>query len=103
METGESWGPGAGWRQVAALIEIAKQPVPMEWSAERREIVIQKMLLRMEQNRARRRARRAVTVGLAAALLVGLSLGLAGVGGDWLRPPFRMASKAVSQRLFAAD
>jgi hypothetical protein len=101
VETGERWERGVGWSQVVALIEIAKQPVHMEWTEAKREQIIQQMMARMDRNRLRRRVRRAVAAGLAAAALVALVLGLTGVGGDWLRPPFRLASQVVSQRLFA--
>jgi hypothetical protein len=98
VEPGNSWGRGEGWSDVVALIELAKRPYPLEWSAEQRERILQKVLARVEADRARRRLKRTFLTGAATALVVGWLLGLASAGIPWLRAPLELADKAVSQR-----
>ena len=98
MEPGNSWYGGEGWSDVAAMIELAKQAPAPYVSEEQRARIIQQVLARVQENRERRRVRRAFVAGAAAILLLGLALKLVSVGVPWLRAPTEMADKAVPAR-----
>jgi ABC-type Fe3+ transport system permease subunit len=63
-----------------ALIELAKRPDESEWTEERRERILQRVLARAEEARERRRVRRAFVAGACTVLLAVLALRLIGVG-----------------------
>jgi hypothetical protein len=86
------------------LIELARQPDPIGWNAERRERFIQRVLEKAEEDRERRRARRALagafTAGAFAVLLVGFVLRLlGGAGVPFACPSPELAGKAAHRRL----
>jgi hypothetical protein len=67
----EALVPGPHWLNVVELIELARRAEAPEWTPERRDRLYQRVVVRAAKERARRRAFRAVTAGLAALLLVG--------------------------------
>jgi hypothetical protein len=98
LEWNESWTGRA-----KELIEVGKRSEGSEWSAERRERILQQVMVRVESGRKRRRMLRAFAAGASAVLLVGLLLRLVGVGGPaQVRKPELVGATAV-QRLAAAE
>jgi hypothetical protein len=85
-----------------ALIELARRPDESEWTAERRERILQRVLERAEEARERRRVRRAFFAGACTMLLAVLTLRLIGVGVPALiGSPSELAGKIAGQRAAA--
>jgi hypothetical protein len=72
VEPGNDWGRGDGYASVMALIELARKPDSSEWTAERRERILQQVLARVEKDRERWRWAQAFAAGASAVLAVGL-------------------------------
>ena len=100
MEPGNSWGRGAGWSSVVNLIELARKPDTRELDAERRDRILQQVLLRVEKERERRRALQGFAAGASAVLAAGLLFKLLSGG---VAPPAQssteLAGNAAVQRL----
>ena len=104
MKPGDSWGWNESWTgRAKELIELGKRSEGSEWNAERRERILQQVLVRVESARERRRLLQAFAAGASTVLLVGLLLRLVGVGGPaQVRQP-ELVAKTVVQRLAAAE
>ena len=76
MEPGDSWGRSEHTGSIMALLAIAGKPDYAEWTAERRERILQNVLARVEKDRERRRVVRAFAAGASTVLLAGLLLKL---------------------------
>ena len=72
MEPGNDWGRGGEYSNVMALIELARTPDGSEWTAERRERILQQVLARVEKDRERWRWVQAFAAGASVVLAVGL-------------------------------
>ena len=72
MEPGNSWGRGEGWSHVVALIDMAREPEESEWNAERRDRLLQQVLVKVEKDRQRRQVVRAFAAGASTVLVIGL-------------------------------
>lgn len=72
MEPGNSWGRGEGWLNVAHLIDLAKKPDAADCDAERRDRVLQRVLVMVEKDRQRRQVMRAFAFGASTVLIIGL-------------------------------
>jgi hypothetical protein len=104
VEPGDSWEWNEGWTgRAKELIEIGKRSEGSEWSAERRERILQQVLVRVEKARERRRLLRAFAAGASTVLLVGLLLRLVGVGGPVQVHKPDLAAATTVQRLAAAE
>ena len=79
MEPGIGWERGEGWLKIVALTEATRQQDWSEWTSERRERILQRVLAGLEKKRQRRRALRAFAAGAVTVVLVGLLLRLIGV------------------------
>jgi len=100
VEPGNSWGRGAGWSSVMTLIELARKPDTREFSAERRDRILQQVLLRVERERERRRVLQGFAAGASAVLAAALLLKLISGGAA---PPAQsspeLAGNAAAHRL----
>ena len=76
MEPGDSWGRSEHTASIQALLAIAGKPDYAEWTAERRERILQNVLARVEKDRERRRVLRAFAAGASTVVVVGLLLKL---------------------------
>ena len=76
MEPGDSWGRSEHTGSILALLAIAGKPDYAEWTAERRERILQNVLARVEKDRERRRLVRAFAAGASTVVVVGLLLKL---------------------------
>ena len=72
MEPGNSWGRGEGWSNVVHLIDLARTPDASDWDAERRDRILQRVLVRIEKDRQRRQVMRAFAAGASTVLIIGL-------------------------------
>ena len=86
-----------------ALIELAKKPDELpEWTPERREQFLQRVLARAEADRERRRVRRAFAAGAFAVLVGGLLIRLISIGAPVLiRSAPELAAKMVWRHMAA--
>lgn len=100
MEPGNSWGRGDQWSRVRELLELARKPDVSEWSAERRERILERVLARAEKERERRRLRRAFAAGASTVLVLGVLLKLlSGTIAAPARSSPELAGKAPGQHL----
>jgi len=104
VKPGDSWGWNESWTgRAKELIELGKRSEGSEWNAERRERILQQVLVRVESARERRRLLQAFAAGASTVLLVGLLLRLVGAGGPaQVRKP-ELAGATAVQRLAAAE
>jgi len=72
VEPGNSWGRGEGWSNVVHLIDLARTPDASDWDAERRDRILQRVLVRIEKDRQRRQVMRAFAAGASTVLIIGL-------------------------------
>jgi hypothetical protein len=104
VEPGDSWEWDEGWTgRAKEVIETGKRSDGPEWSAERRERILQQVLARVERARERRRLLRAFAAGASMVLLVGLLLRLVGLGGPVQGRKLELVGTAAVQRLAAAE
>jgi hypothetical protein len=107
VEARSRWEPSEGergepWSKVMALVELARRPDDSEWTEERRERILQRVLAQAEEARQRRRVRRAFVAGACAVLMAGLALRLLGVGiPAFLSSPSELAGKAAGLHVVA--
>jgi hypothetical protein len=100
VEPGNSWGRGDQWSRVRELLELARKPDVSEWSAERRERILERVLARAEKERERRRLRRAFAAGASTVLVLGVLLKLlSGTIAAPARSSPELAGKAPGQHL----
>jgi hypothetical protein len=74
LERGARWGRGEDWARIERLLELARSAHREELSPERRQRIREGLLLRLEQNRIRRRRARVFLTGASTVLLAGLLL-----------------------------
>ena len=79
MESGIGWERNEGWTEIVGMMEAARRRDWQEWTQERREQVLQRVLAGVEKRKQRRRAARAFLAGACTVMLVGLLLKLIGV------------------------
>ena len=104
MEPGDSSGWNESWTgRAKEMIGTGKRSDGSEWSAERRERILQQVLARVERARERRRLLQAFGAGASTVLLVALLLRLIGVGGPAQEHKLELAGKSAVQRLAAAE
>ena len=84
MERGSEWGRSQGWLAVSPLIEMVKKENEATKGVDRRAEIVERMVARLEENRSRRRVRRAFAAGAASVLVAGLLAKLTLVGMPWL-------------------
>ena len=84
MERGSEWGSGQGWLAVSPLMEMVKKVNEETKGVDRRAQIVERMVERLEENRSRRRVRRAFAAGAASVLVAGLLAKLTLVGMPWL-------------------
>jgi hypothetical protein len=84
------------------LLELARKPDVSDWSAARRERILERVLARAEEERERRRLMRAFAAAASAILVLGVLLKLLGGGSAApVRSSPELAGKAPGQRLAA--
>jgi hypothetical protein len=84
VERGSEWGSGEGSLAVSRLIELVKKETETAMGVDRRAEIVERMVERFEENRSRRRVRRAFAAGAASVLVAGLLAKLTLVGMPWL-------------------
>jgi hypothetical protein len=104
VEPGDSWVWNESWTgRAKELIETGKRSDGSEWSAERRERILQQVLAKVERARERGRLLQAFAAGASTVLLVGLLLRLVGVGGPAQVCKPELVGTTAVQRLAAAE
>jgi hypothetical protein len=84
VERGSDWGRGEGWLEASPLIQMIKQVTSETKLVDRRAEIVERMVERLEENRNRRRIRRAFAAGAASVLAAGLLVKLTLAGMPWL-------------------
>jgi hypothetical protein len=104
VEPEVSWGWNESWSgRAKELIEIGKRSARSEWSADRRQQILQLVLARVERGRARRRLLKAFGAGVSMVVLVALLLRLLGAGGPAPERKPELVVKTAVQGLAAAE
>ena len=57
---------------MVALIDLARKPDELDWNAERRDRILEKVLARVEKDRQRRHVMRAFVAVASTVLVIGL-------------------------------
>jgi hypothetical protein len=102
VESGNNGRRGESGPRVNELIEFGKRPDRSEWSAERREQILRRVLARTERARERRRLVRAFAAGASTIVIVGVLLRLIGAGWPTQRRQADVVHKTATHRR-AAD